>query len=169
MSHVPRILDDLSESTCASQQISQNRCSPFRHKEIGGRGRLCGATKGRIPTFLVTWIVKYTLNPKLWPETILNQMHPLIQKHRCFTEINNTCWLFHPSLSCGISWHFFLQPPAFRLRRSSSSCSLETWKPQLTVPRGPQLQVTRRLSAPRWRLGFMVAIWGDMPHEGSHL
>jgi len=36
-----------------------------------------------------------------------------------------------------------------RFLRSSSSCSLETWKPQLTVPRGPQLQVTRRLSAPR--------------------
>lgn len=35
-------------------------------------------------------------------------------------------------------------------RRSASTCSLETWKPQLTVPRGPQLQVVRRLSAPRW-------------------
>lgn len=36
-----------------------------------------------------------------------------------------------------------------RLLRSASTCSLETWKPQLTVPRGPQLQVVRRLSAPR--------------------
>ena len=37
-----------------------------------------------------------------------------------------------------------------RFLRGSSSCqSLETWKPQLTVPRGPQLRVVRRLSAPR--------------------
>lgn len=36
-----------------------------------------------------------------------------------------------------------------RLLRSASTASLETWKPQLTVPRGPQLQVVRRLSAPR--------------------
>lgn len=37
-----------------------------------------------------------------------------------------------------------------RFLRGSSSCqSLDSWKPQLTVPKGPQLQVVRRLSAPR--------------------